>query len=314
MWLIEKVKTKIKKEKITFKIATEEWLGLKKRTVKQSTYSNYRYGINKYLLPQFEKFTIKALENYDFNEFVDELNQDYSPKTVRDIITKLKSILYYIQDEYGANIKIKKIISPQLEQVPLAILNKRETKKLEKHCLNENNLKSLGIVICLNIGLRIGELCALKWKNIDLDKREIRVRKTLQRIYDEKTGKTKVIIDTPKSKKSVRNIPISNKIYEALKNIKNGAKDEAFFLTGDINQYIEPRTYENIYKDILEKTKISKKYNFHVLRHTFSTNGIEAGMDIKSLSELLGHSSVEITLNKYVHSSYKTKKKYLEKL
>ena len=201
-----------------------------------------------------------------------------------------------------------------MENEPVVILNKREKNKLEKYCLNENTSKSFGVVICLNIGLRIGELCALKWKNIDVDKREIKVRKTLQRIYDEETGKTKIIIDTPKSKKSVRNIPISNKLYEILKNAKKGTSDNSFFLTGEINQFIEPRGYENIYKDILKKAKIQKQYKFHVLRHTFSSNCIEAGMDIKSLSELLGHASVEITLNKYVHSSYKLKKKYLEKL
>ena len=314
MWLIDKTKKSIKKRTVTFKIATEEWLLLKKRTVKQSTYSNYRYAIKKYLFPQFERFTIKSLENYNFNEFIDELNQDYAPKTVRDILTKLKSILYYMQDEYEANIKIHKIVGPRLNQEPVVILNKRETTRLENYCIKENSIRSIGIVICLNTGLRIGELCALSWENIDLDKREIRVRKTLQRIYDEETGKTKIIIDTPKSKKSVRNIPISNKLYTILKGIKKDKNEKEFFITGDFKKYIEPRSYENIYKDILRKARIKRTYNFHVLRHTFSTNCIEAGMDIKSLSELLGHSGVEITLNKYVHSSYKTKKKYLEKL
>lgn len=312
MMLINKIKTKIKKEKITFKTATKEWLQIKKKTVKKSTYANYKYGIEKYLLPHFESFTIKALENYDFSEFVNKLSHDYASKTVRDIITKLKSILYYMQDEYGAKIKIKKIICPHLENEPIVILNKKEKKKLEEFCLNENTPKSLGVVICLNTGLRIGELCALNWNNIDLDKREIKVRKTLQRIYDDETSKTKIIIDAPKSKRSVRNIPISNKLYEAIKSVKTS--DNTFFLTGAAGQFIEPRRYENVYKELLKKSKIKENYKFHVLRHTFATNCIEAGMDIKSLSELLGHASVEITLNKYVHSSFKTKKKFLERL
>ncbi len=119
------------------------------------------------------------------SEFIDELNQDYAPKTVRDILVKLKAILYYAQDEYDLKVKIKKIVGPTLDSEPLVILGKREKGRIEKSCYRENTLKSLGIIIALNTGLRIWELCALKWKNIDLEKREIRVKKTLQRIYDE---------------------------------------------------------------------------------------------------------------------------------
>ena len=314
MWLVDKIKIARKKKYITFENISEEWLVLKKKTVKKSTYSNYRYSINKYLLPQFKNFTIEALENYDFSEFIDDLNQDYAPKTVRDILVKLKSILYYAQDEYDSKVKIKKIVGPKLDAEPIVILSKLEKGRLEKTCLREETLKSIGVIVCLNTGLRIGEICALKWKNIDLDKREIRVKKTLQRIYDEETGKTKIIIDTPKSKKSVRNIPISNKLFEILAPLKKKYNDNDFFLTGNEKSYIEPRNYEYTFKILLKKSKVKSAYKFHITRHTFATGCIEVGMDIKSLSEILGHNSVEITLNKYVHSSYKTKKKYLEKL
>lgn len=263
---------------------------------------------------KFKNFTIKELEKYDYLEFIDELNQYYAPKTVRDILVKLKSILYYAQDEYDLKVKINKMVGPKLDSEPLVILSKREKGKLEKMCFKQNTLKSLGIIIALNTGLRIGELCALKWKNIDLEKREIRVKETLQRIYDDEQKKTMIIIDTPKSKKSVRNIPISNKIYEKLVPLKKKYKDSDLFLTGDSEKYIGPRNYENAFKDLLKMSKLKRKYKFHITRHTFATNCIEVGMDIKSLSEVLGHASVEITLNKYVHSSYKTKKKYLEKL
>ena len=226
----------------------------------------------------------------------------------------MKSILYYAQDEYDLKVKTNKMVGPKLDSEPLVILSKWEKEKLEKKCLKENTLKCLGIIIALNTGLRIGELCALKWKNIDLEKREISVKKTLQRIYNDEKKKTMIIIDSPKSKKSVRNIPISNKLYEILVPLKKKYKDDCFFLTGSSEKYIEPRNYENTFKDLLRKSKIKRKYKFHITRHTFATNCIEVGMDIKSLSEILGHASVEITLNKYVHSSYKTKKKYLEKL
>lgn len=165
----------------------------------------------------------------------------------------------------------------------------------------------------LNTGLRIGEICALKFKNIDLERRIIYVENTMQRIYDKNTGKTKIVITEPKTRKSEREIPISNKLYEVLKPLKKIYKNEDFFLTGESGKYVEPRNYENIYKNILKKSNV-KTNNFHVLRHTFASNCVEVGMDVKALSEILGHSSVNITLNLYVHSSYRQKKKYLEKL
>lgn len=136
----------------------------------------------------------------------------------------------------------------------------------------------------------------------------------LQRIYNEEMNNTKIIIDTPKSKKSVRNIPISDKLYEILKPLNKKFNPEDFFLTGNAEKYIEPRNYQHAFKDMLRKSKIKTIYKFHTLRHTFSSNCIEVGMDVKSLSEILGHASVEITLDRYVHSSYKNKKRFLEKL
>lgn len=165
----------------------------------------------------------------------------------------------------------------------------------------------------MNTGMRIGEICTLKWKNVDLEKRILYVKATLQRIYDRENRTTKVIIDTPKTQSSVRNIPISNKLYEILEPVKSKYQDEDFFLTGSENTFIEPRRLQYIFKELLKNSRV-KMYKFHILRHTFATECIEVGMDVKSLSEILGHSSVDITLNRYVHSSYKTKKKYLERL
>ena len=242
-----------------------------------------------------------------------ELMEELSTKTVRDILCILKAILCYANEEYDCNIKISKIKSPKLVQGNVTILSNREKGRLENYCIRVNTLKSMGILICLNTGIRIGELCALKWNNIDLDKKILYVNNTLQRVYDKKQKKTKIIIDVPKTAKSIRQIPISNKLYEILKTIKNKYKDDNFFLTGSSEKFIEPRNYQKYFKNVLRKCRI-KSYKFHTLRHTFASNCIEVGMDVKSLSEMLGHSSVEITLNKYVHSNYKLQKKYLEKL
>jgi integrase len=264
-------------------------------------------------MPTFENITIEELQNYNFNDFVMELMEKLATKTVRDILCILKAILYYANEEHNYNIKVSKITSPKLVQGNVTILSNKEKGRLENYCIRENTLKSIGIVICLNTGIRIGELCALQWKNIDLDKKILYVKNTLQRIYDNEQKQTKIIIDVPKTAKSIRQIPISNKLYEILKTIEKKYKDNNFFLTGNSEKFVEPRNYQKYFKTILRKCRI-KSYKFHTLRHTFASNCIEVGMDVKSLSEMLGHSSVEITLNKYVHSNYKMQKKYLEKL
>ena len=315
MEIFNKLRNIVKKEddKLKFNILVEEWLENKKISIKESTYYNYVYVINKYITPTFENMIIKELQNYNFNDFVMELMEELSTKTVRDILCILKAILCYANEEYDCNIKISKIKSPKLVQGNVTILSNREKGRLENYCIRVNTLKSMGILICLNTGIRIGELCALKWNNIDLDKKILYVNNTLQRVYDKKQKKTKIIIDVPKTAKSIRQIPISNKLYEILKTIKNKYNDDNFFLTGSSEKFIEPRNYQKYFKNVLRKCRI-KSYKFHTLRHTFASNCIEVGMDVKSLSEMLGHSSIEITLNKYVHSNYKLQKKYLEKL
>lgn len=314
MIIVDKIKNEINVRRIKFEQLSNNWLAMKKGEIKESSYANYSYFLQKYWMPNLGNLTIKELEEFNFNQIISELNIYLSPKTVRDCVSILKAILYYAEQEYSCNMRIRKIVGPKLHKEPLLILNKREKNKLEKHCLELNTLKLLGIIISLNTGIRIGEMCALKWKNIDLDKREIRIRNTLERIYSEKEKKTKVIIDTPKSITSTRNIPITDKIYSILIKLKKLYKPEDFFLTGKPEKFIEPRNYQSTFKKILKESKIRKAYTFHILRHTFATNCIEVGMDIKSLSEVLGHANVEITLNKYVHSSYKRKKKFLEKL
>lgn len=311
--IIDLIKNKKGFERVSFEDIATKWLAQKKIIIKQSTYAKYLQTINKHLLPQLKEMTISDLEKYNYNDLVSELMEDLSAKTVKDIVSILKSILVYANDEYNSNIKIKRIISPKLQNENVAVISNREKGKLESYCLKNNTLKSIGIIICLNTGMRIGEICSLKWKNIDLDKKLIYVKTTMQRIKDEKINKTKVIIDKPKTAKSIRAIPISNKLYEILLPLKNKYKDEYFFLTGNSEKFVEPRAYQYEFKRILKKCRI-KPYKFHTLRHTMATNCIEVGMDIKSLSEILGHSSVKITLDKYIHSNFKTQKKFLEKL
>lgn len=294
-----------------FEVVTEEWLKYKKNTVKKSTYYNYSYSVAKYLYPSFAGKNITKIK--DYNDFIEKLTDTLAPKTVRDIITKLKEIINFYEEEHNTKLNIKKMSLPKMNKKEIQILSNKEKQKLEKYCIEQNSLKSLGILICLNTGLRIGEVCALRWENIDFESKKIHIEKTIERIYSKEENKTIVIIDTPKSITSVRTIPINSKLYNILKQIREKSKKTDFVLAGSSEHYVEPRNYQYHFKEILKRSKV-KKYKFHTLRHTFATNCIEAGMDIKSLSEILGHADVSITLNIYVHSSDKIKRKYLEKI
>ena len=160
-------------------------------------------------------------------------------------------------------------------------------------------------------GIRIGELCSLKWSDIDLEKNILTVSKTMQRIkkLDGNTA-TKILIDSPKSKSSVRKIPLPEFIADILKKLRGNSDD--YVLTGK-KLYAEPRTMQYRFSAILKKLSLPK-VNFHALRHAFATNCIALGFDVKTLSEILGHSSVEITLNRYVHSSMDRKRACMEVL
>lgn len=308
------VQKKKKDKSITLQKIIDSWLLYKKCKIKESTYYRYQYIIRKYILPNFGEKKAIYLEDYDFNLFINKLIETLSPKTTKDIIVVLKSILKYAERKYNFDFKLDLVSLPKYEPEEIEILSKKDKKQLEEMCYKNATFRNIGILVCLNTGIRIGEICALTWKNINLEKDTLVIDKTMQRIYKDKNN-TIVLIDTPKSKKSIREIPISKKMHSILREIKTRSKinGNEFFLTGEDDKFIEPRRYQYMFKKCLKECNI-QDYHFHALRHTFATNCIEIGMDVKSLSEILGHASVDITLNKYVHSSLKTKKTYLEKL
>lgn len=305
---------KLQKRMVTFKTIAEDFLIFKKRQIKQSTYYNYTYKIQKYLLPAFENLSLEEILEYDFNRFSELLLEttQISNKFLKDILLVLKSILKFAEKKYDVKMKLDLINLPRVRTHSLKVFSESDKRKIKAYCMNSENTKDIGIALCLYTGMRIGEICALKWEDIDLNKRIIYVRHTLQRIYIDKKN-TKIIIDAPKSEKSIRNIPMSNMIYTKLKSMRENFSKNDFFLTGDSKSFMEPRGYQYTFKKMLKECKIAER-NFHCLRHTFATDCISVGMDVKSLSEILGHSDVSITLNRYVHSSDKIKKRYLEKL
>ena len=183
-----------------------------------------------------------------------------------------------------------------------------ERKRLESYLLHNQNNTNISVLLCLFTGLRVGELCGLKWSDIDFQNGAVSVCRTVQRIN--KHGKSEVAIGSPKSKSSVRIVPIPDFLLAILKAKRKG--DDFYIITGT-SKPTEPRTMQNRFKSILKTCGI-RNVNFHLLRHTYATICIENGFDPKTLSELLGHADASITLNRYVHSSMQMKKNYVSRL
>jgi len=187
-------------------------------------------------------------------------------------------------------------------------LTAAERKRLENYLIHNQNKTNIAVLLCLFTGLRVGELCGLKWEDIDFDNAVLYVKRTVQRVS--KNGKSPVIIGTPKSKSSVRAVPIPAFVLDILRSYRNC--DDFYIITGK-SKPTEPRTMQNRFKSILKNCDI-RSINFHILRHTYATICIENGFDPKTLSELLGHADASITLNRYVHSSMQMKKNYVSRL
>lgn len=295
------------------------WLLNRKNTVKQSTYSNYKTLYNCYICDKLGSKRICDLNAFIINRFTDSLlniggknGQGLSAITVQSVMIILRSVFELGELEYGLPNPAKNIAMPKTESAEILLFNSCEMSRIRTVAINGSSFE-LGILLSLYTGLRIGELCALTWEDIDLVNQVIKVDKTLYRIKNPDTTipKTIVVIDTPKSKKSVRYVPIPTFMLPAIARKKCGQKNNNYFLTCS-PQHTEPRAYTSRYKTFLHNLNISYR-KFHSLRHTFATECIKSGVDVKTLSELLGHSSVKITLEKYVHSDMELKKRELEK-
>lgn len=279
---------------------------------KYSTFVKYEYIYNNHIKPNIGDKLCSSLHTDDCIQLIEDefLNYD-KDKLSKSTISSIKNVLNQILKAAKIPITIstkdiKALEKNAYEQNQLKIFSKEEQEKLIKNLIYDLNSYKLGILICMLTGLRLGEICALKISDIDLQKRILYVRRTAQRIKtDNSIQKTKLIIGEPKTRSSIRAIPICDILFTIL---NANLSTDTFLVNG--NKIMEPRTYQCYFKKFQESLSI-QPLNFHSLRHTFATNCIENGMDVKCLSEILGHSSVQITLNRYVHPSYEQKLKQL---
>lgn len=303
----------------TFKDLCEEWLTSAKLRVKHSSYCCYEKLINKHVIPYFEDIGYDELTTPVINAFTEHKLKygrtngfgGLSAKTVHDILVVMRSVAKYAEREYGYRNPMRNTSMLKSETKEAEVFNKDERGRLQNYLQNNLNESNLGVLITMYTGLRIGELCALKWSDIDFENGIVRVSKALQRVSDKLgKGKTKIAITSPKSKNSVRDIPVPTFILDMLKREKKSS--ELYILSGT-SKPMEPRTMQNRFKTVLKNCGI-RNANFHLLRHTYATVCIESGFDAKTVSELLGHSNVNITLNRYVHSSMEMKRRCVDRL
>ena len=301
------------KEK-TINQITEEWKEEKKKYVKKSTYAAYQLLIQNLIKPYFGD--LYEVNEEKVQQFVfDKLDAGLSEKTIRDIIIVLKMILKFgIKNGYLEYIQIDAKFPSKQEKKDLDVLSKADQKKFMEHLRNNFTFKNLGIFICLSTGMRIGEICGLRWCDVDTVEGVIKVRHTLQRIYiiEGETRHTELLLDTPKTANSVRDIPMSSELLKMLKSLNKVVNENYYVISNDIKP-IEPRTYRNYYKKLCKQLDIPE-LKFHGLRHSFATRCIESKADYKTVSVLLGHSNISTTLNLYVHPNKEQKKKTIDKM
>lgn len=290
--------------------------------IKQSTRNKYRNILSSYILPALGEYNYSDISQEILDSVIDQIQHTpgkkghhLSSKTLKEIINILKRILNYAEAQgYIIHYHIKPMAS-STEKKELVIFSKEQERKLFTYlCAHIDDDKNLGILLSLFTGMRIGEVCALKWEDISLTDKTLHISKTMQRIQiseNEYGIKTQIIITSPKSACSNRTIPLPEPLVSILQEHKKC--DSTYVLSGSETKIIEPRLLQYHYKRQLYLAKINY-INFHALRHTFATRCIEVGFDMKSLSEILGHSSTTITMNRYVHPSIDLKRQNMNKL
>ena len=294
-----------------FELFSSMWIEEKRKVIKYSTYCAYLNILKSKINPFFSK---EGLNQSALEQFIQKIKEtSLSQKSIKDIFTVLKMIIKFLAKENLCDSKLVCIdCSVKEEKRTIEIMPNSDFKKLYRHILENFTFANLGIFITMNTGLRIGEVCALKWENIDIDNCEIIINKTLQRVYNKDTRRTEIIIDRPKTFESNRMVPITSQMMKLLKPLMRIVNKD-YFIISNASKPIEPRTYRTYFHKLLNQLDI-KKIKFHCLRHTFATKCVDSNCDYKTISSILGHSNISTTMNLYVHPTNAQKKKCVEKM
>lgn len=290
-----------------YKDILSKWLEEQRTYQKYSTYSLYFNLCTNHIIPGLGDHDMEFITEDIVQEFIlDKLDHGNLVNGSGLSMKYVKDLLCIINLTIDKEFMIK---LPYEAPKEIEIFDKEDQVALINHLQSNITFKTLGILLCIHTGIRIGELCALKWSDIDLDNRTVKIDKTMIRTYTRIDG-SKLRITPPKSRSSNRIIPLNSSIMYYANLLQQD--DDCYILTGT-NKYIEPNKFRLYYNRILKNLHIDHR-KFHSLRHTFATRCIECGCDYKSLSQLLGHSNVAITMNLYVHPQMELKRKCVELL
>lgn len=297
---------------LTLNQAAERFLADKQDDLKRSTLARYTYVLKHYILPVFGAVLLSQLTANQISEFLRRLQKNgLSGKSARDVGVLLKSILRYSAKKLDCPSPGMTVELPAYRRKQIDIFYPDEIQRLAQMIMDEPTTTGIGILLTLNTGLRLGELCALQYKDIDLRNGVVHVRKTVQRIRS--GDHTSLMVLPPKSDSARRTIPLPGDMAALLqKLVQSHPNGENYLLTGK-NVPMEPRTMQYQYRALLKAAGIPYR-NFHTLRHTYASRCVERGIDVKSLSEMLGHADVRTTLQVYVHSSLEHKMRVIQSI
>lgn len=300
--------------KMDFKTVSNLWINDKKLYVRQSTSAVYAFVLNRYLLPNFEEMeslTEEDVQQFILNAFKNGLSRNY----IKGIVNVLRMVLRYGKKiGFDADPQMELHLRKEVRNNRVMAFSAKDQNLLMKYLRDNFVQKNIGIYMSLAFGLRIGEVCALKWQDLDFETGLIKIRSTVQRIsMDENGGKrTKIVIGPPKSLSSTREIPMTREFIRLLGPLLDENEPGCYVLSGTTNP-IEPRLYRNHYKTLLRRLDLPD-VRFHGLRHSFATRCIDSRCDYKTVSSILGHTSINTTLNMYVHPNVDQKRECLEKM
>lgn len=296
----------------TFAAVAELWAAQKQQFVKQSTMSAYALTLANYLVPHFGSHT--DITESDVQQFViTQLDRGLRQKTIKDQLIVLKMVYRFGCKQNAFTLHEWDIHFPtEQNKHDISVFTVDQQRRLMRHLTENFTFLNLGVLICLHTGLRIGEVCALRWEDIDVDNGILQVQRTLERIYilSEGNKHTELQLSTPKTRNSQREIPLTKDLLRLLKPFRKVVNPQFYVLTNSPKP-TEPRTYRNYYRHLLNSLNIPF-IKFHGLRHSFATRCIESGCDSKTVSILLGHANISTTLNLYVHPNFDQKKRCID--
>lgn len=308
--IVPKEPTEKQEKKITLSEYAETFLESRKSTTKKSTYNTYIWSLDKQILPILGDVELCKIDNLCLQRFADEKLKSFSKKSVREFVGLVKNIL----NDACLNeiIEPKKFIIkyPKTENSEYETLSEDDFKKFEEYLLSQEKPHAIGELIMLETGMRIGEMCGLRWEDVNFDNNTIKIKRTVQRIYEPKSKTSEINVGSTKTSAGERTVPITQKISDYLKSLK---KDGNMYIATGKDTPTEPRTHRQYHTRLMKKVGIDY-ITPHGLRHTFATRAIQKGVDPKTVSAILGHSNSNITLNIYTSVTEEMLKNGIERM